>query len=112
VAVPGKGRQPDETRGFWQCPWQSLISHTGVHYRKPHALRHTSASVLIQNGESLVYVKDQLGDHSIKITVDMYGHLIPGANKAAVDRLNDATGRNPHTTRGLTPSPVGLHRRR
>jgi integrase len=43
-------------------------------------------------------VKEQLGHHSISITVDVYGHLIPGANKAAVDRLDDASGRNPHAT--------------
>ena len=36
-------------------------------------------------------------DASIKITVDTYGHLIPGSNKAAVDRL-DTTGRNPRAT--------------
>ena len=34
---------------------------------------------------------------AIKITVDTYGYLIPGANKAAVDRL-DVTGRNPTAT--------------
>jgi len=38
-----------------------------------------------------------MGHHSIKVTVDTYGHLIPGANKAAVDRL-DVTGRNPRAT--------------
>jgi hypothetical protein len=37
-----------------------------------------------------VYVKEQLGHASIQITVDTYGHLIPGANRAAVDRLDDA----------------------
>jgi len=62
-----------------------------------HDLRHTFASRLLQNAESPVYVKDQMGHHSIKVTVDIYGHLIPGANRAAVDRL-DATGRNPRAT--------------
>jgi len=38
-----------------------------------------------------------MGHHSIKVTVDTYGHLIPGANKAAVDRL-DATGRHLRAT--------------
>jgi Phage integrase family len=57
-------------------------------------LRHTFASRLLQNGESPAYVKEQMGHSSIKITVDTYGHLIPGSNKAAVDRL-DTTGRNP-----------------
>ncbi len=54
-----------------------------------HDLRHTFASLLIQQGESLVYVKDQLGHHSIQITVDTYGHLVPGGNRQAVDRLDD-----------------------
>ncbi len=35
-----------------------------------------------------MYVKDQLGHHSIKVTVDVYWHLVPGANKAAVERLD------------------------
>jgi hypothetical protein len=52
--------------------------------------RHTYASLLLQQGESIVYVKEQLGHASIQITVDTYGHLIPGANRAAVDRLDDA----------------------
>ena len=54
-----------------------------------HDLRHTFASLLLQHGESVVYVKEQLGHSSIQITVDTYGHLIPGANRAAVDRLDD-----------------------
>jgi len=29
------------------------------------------------------------GHHSIKVIVDIYGHLVPGGNKAAVDRLDD-----------------------
>jgi hypothetical protein len=32
-----------------------------------------------------------MGHHSIQVTVDIYGHLVPGANRDAVDRL-DATG--------------------
>jgi len=54
-----------------------------------HDLRHGYATQLIQAGESLVYIKDQLGHHSIKVTVDIYGHLVQGANRSAVDRLDD-----------------------
>ena len=54
-----------------------------------HDLRHTFASFLLQQGESIVYVKEQLGHASIQITVDTYGHLIPGANRAAADKLDD-----------------------
>ena len=42
-----------------------------------------------------------MGHSSIKITVDVYGHLVPGGNKAAVDRLDgleNTTIRNPDAT--------------
>jgi integrase len=59
----------------------------------------------LQQGESVAYVKEQLGHGSIQITVDTYGHLIPGANRGAVNRLDDAdatqrgaTRRNPGAT--------------
>ena len=68
-------------------------------FRQIHVqdLRHTFASLSIQNGESLAYVREQMGHSSIKMTVDTYGHLVPGGNKAAVDKLDgleEATIRN------------------
>ena len=38
--------------------------------------------------DSVVYVKDQLGHHSIRVAVAVHGHLVPGANKAAVGWLD------------------------
>jgi integrase len=75
-----------------------VLAKAGLRRIRFHDLRHTFASLLLQNGESLVYVKEQLGHSSIQVTVDTYGHLIPGANRAAVDRLDDATSRNPDAT--------------
>jgi hypothetical protein len=37
--------------------------------------RHPYAFRLIEHGEPLAYVRDQLGSHSIKITADVYAHL-------------------------------------
>jgi hypothetical protein len=50
--------------------------------------RHTFGSLLIQGGASIVYVKEQMGHSSIQVTVDIYGHLIPGANVSFVDSLD------------------------
>jgi integrase len=52
-----------------------------------HDLRHSYASLILQQGESVTYVKEQMGHHSIQVTVDLYWHLIPGANRAAANRL-------------------------
>jgi len=54
-----------------------------------HDLRHTFASLLIGQGESLAYIRDQMGHSSIKVTVDTYGHLVPGGNRQAVDKLDE-----------------------
>jgi integrase len=81
-----EGRQLEmhnaKTRYFHKC-----LEKAGIRRIRFHDLRHTFASQLIQNGESLAYVKDQLGHSSIKMTVDVYGHLVPGANRQAVNRL-------------------------
>ena len=58
----------------------------------PHCLRHTFASLLLQQSESPAYVQRQLGHASIKLTVDTYGKWLPMGNKAAVDRLDDSSG--------------------
>src|SRR6266567_6853804 len=54
-------------------------------------LRHNYGSSLIQAGASLAYVHNQMGHSSIQVTVDIHGHLIPGANVAFVDKLDGQT---------------------
>ncbi|MBF0477501.1 MAG: tyrosine-type recombinase/integrase [Deltaproteobacteria bacterium] len=69
--------------------FHKVLEQAGLQRIKIHSLRHTFASQLIQGGEYLAYVRDQLGHYSIQLTVDTYGHLAPDGNKAAVDRLDD-----------------------
>lgn len=84
------------------------LKKAGMRHLRFHDLRHSFASYLIANGESLAYVRDQMGHASIQITVDTYGHLIPGANRQAVNRLDDAewktTGKKNATPAQLAPS--------
>jgi integrase len=78
------------------------IQHAGLRRFRIHDMRHTFASLLIQDGASLAYVGEQLGHSTIAVTVDLYGHLVPSANIAFVDRLdaknNSETKRNPGAT--------------
>jgi integrase len=66
-----------------------LLTDAGLRRVRFHDLRHSFASLLLQNGESLAYVKEQMGHSSINVTVDIYGHLVPGGNRQAVDKLDD-----------------------
>jgi len=65
-----------------------IIEHAGLRRFRFHDLRHTFGSMLIQKSASLAYVKEQMGHSSIQVTVDTYGHLIPGANVNWVDQLD------------------------
>ena len=108
---PAANGEPVIKQVFSARVWMPVLRAAGVRYRNPHVLRHTYASLLLAQGESLAYVKDQLGHASIRLTVDLYGHLVPGGNRAAVDKLDDVevlsaphphqeppTGRNLHAT--------------
>jgi len=59
----------------------------------PHCLRHTFASLLLQRGESPVYVQRQLGHASITLTVDTYGRWLPiEPTRGRVDALDEKSG--------------------
>ena len=71
-----------QTTQFKKC-----LRKAGLQERRLHDLRHTFATLLIMQGESLAYVKEQLGHSTITMTVDTYSHWIPGSNRQAVNRL-------------------------
>jgi integrase len=77
--------------------FQPVLTKAGLRKIRLHDLRHTFGSLLIQNGASIVYVKEQLGHSSIQVTVDIYGHLIPGPNVSFVDSL-DRVPKEPEKT--------------
>jgi integrase len=87
--------------------FQPVLTKSGLRKIRLHDLRHTFGSLLIQSGASIVYVKEQMGHSSIQVTVDIYGHLIPGANVSFVDRLDEAPQECAETT--LHQSAPGTH---
>ncbi|MDD2316358.1 MAG: site-specific integrase, partial [Desulfobacterales bacterium] len=54
-----------------------------------HDLRHTNASLLIEQGESLKYVQSQLGHSSPSVTLNVYAHLMKSENPEAAHRLEN-----------------------
>ena len=81
----GRILDPDN---FYHRHFLPVLKKSGIRKIRLHDLRHTFGSLLIQRGASIVYVKEQMGHSSIQITVDTYGHLVPGADIAYVDRLD------------------------
>ena len=54
-----------------------------------HDLRHTYASLLIEQGENIKYIQNQLGHASPVVTLEVYAHLINPTNQEAACRLEN-----------------------
>lgn len=94
---------PDNVR---KRVFYKVLKKAGIRHLRFHDLRHTFASLLLQQGESPVYVKEQMGHSSIQVTVDLYGHLIRGGNIQAVDRLDGPVEKSPEIGQSATqPQP-------
>jgi len=59
----------------------------GIHL---HTLRHTLASMLIQQGENTKSISERLGHSSTAFTNDVYGHLMLGMEEATAAKVNAA----------------------
>jgi integrase len=54
-----------------------------------HNLRHTSASILLNQGVPVITVSRRLGHAKVSITLDIYGHLIPTAQTGVAEMIDD-----------------------
>lgn len=81
-------------RGFEKAKHRAGLDREGRPRLRFHDLRHTYASILVAQGENVVYVSRQLGHASVKQTLDTYAHLIDRAEHAqrASDRLETSFG--------------------
>ena len=55
-----------------------------------HDLRHTNASLRLENGENIKYIQAQLGHATPTITLNVYAHLMKDRNPEAACRLENA----------------------
>lgn len=86
--------------------WRPLLDKAGVRHIRVHDARHTYASMMLRRNVPLPYVSRQLGHSSIQVTVDLYGHFQPGADRHHVEALAEAideAGREPNATPAQPP---------
>ena len=55
----------------------------------PHELRHSAASLLLAQGVPLKVISEVLGHSSIRITSDVYAHLLDDATSVAAEAMTD-----------------------
>ena len=69
--------------------WQRVVAAKGLPRVSFHALRHTHASALFRAGVDVLTISRRLGHSSPSMTLDIYGHLIEGADAAAAKAISE-----------------------
>lgn len=72
--------------------WIRAMESIGMPSVTLHSLRHTHASTLLNAGVDIITVSRRLGHSSPRITLDVYGHLIVGADDRAAEIAGAAFG--------------------
>lgn len=61
----------------------------GVPVIRMHDIRHTTATLLLEQGVHPKVVAEILGHSSIQITLDLYSHVSDELGRSAIDRMGD-----------------------
>lgn len=65
------------------------LKRAGIKRIRFHDLRHTYASILIDQGENIKYIQSQLGHSTPTVTLNIYSHLLKPTNQEAARRLEE-----------------------
>ncbi|MGN7169300.1 site-specific integrase [Paenibacillus cellulositrophicus] len=68
--------------------FRQFIKKNGMRYIRFHDLRHTSATLLINQGVHAKIISDRLGHGNITTTMNIYGHALRSADQAAADKFD------------------------
>ncbi|MFJ2439337.1 tyrosine-type recombinase/integrase, partial [Streptomyces sp. NPDC087658] len=120
LRLPHTGRDqavpPARPRGIEiECP-RSRGNFTHLHSnhcasRRTHDLRHSTATLLLEQGVELVVIKELLGHAHIGVTATVYAHVRLRLQRNAIDTLSTAldgpAGHEPTRDDGNDPPLCG-----
>jgi integrase len=78
---------PLRSANFRRNVWLPAIAEIDQDGLRPHDLRHTCASLLIAADAHPRHIKEHLGHSSIRVTMDVYGHLYEDSKDEIAERL-------------------------
>jgi integrase len=74
---------PIDPRNLYR-EFAQICNRAGLCHWHPHELRHSAASLMLASGVKLQVVSEVLGHSSIRMTADVYGHILdPDRQQAA-----------------------------
>ncbi len=92
LVFPDPRGKPVSHGGVAKRHFEPALERAGLRHVSFHSLRHTNASMRIRCGQNVKFIQTQLGHSSIKVTLDVYGHLFddPEFNRKQVRLLESS----------------------
>ncbi|HEX6762899.1 MAG TPA: site-specific integrase [Gaiellaceae bacterium] len=97
LIFPNSRGLPASGENFCRREFRPALKKAKVPQVRFHDLRHTFASLLIEQGVHMKTISEALGHASIQITMDRYGHLYEQAATDAADELEAVVFKAPVT---------------
>ncbi|MEU8523773.1 tyrosine-type recombinase/integrase [Streptomyces sp. NPDC048577] len=72
--------------------FRSFLNRAGLRRIRFHDLRHSTATLLLEQGVDLVVIKELLGHAHIGVTAGVYAHVRLRLQRQAIDTLSNALG--------------------
>ncbi|MFO2552157.1 tyrosine-type recombinase/integrase [Legionella pneumophila serogroup 1] len=60
--------------------WMHILKRAGIRYRNTYQTRHTYASMMLSQGENIMWVSKQLGHVDVEMVIKTYGRWIPDSS--------------------------------
>jgi integrase len=89
LVFPNKSGKPLDHGYMYRHHYWPALKKAELPKIKFHTLRHTYASLLIEQGENIKYIQTQLGHSSPVVTLEVYAHLMKPVNQEAARRLEN-----------------------
>lgn len=74
--------------------WRRFTKRTEFRYIRLHDLRHTSATILINQGVHAKTISSRLGHADIQTTMNIYGHALRKADEGAAEKFDSLFDQN------------------
>jgi len=87
LVFPNEAGNPMNHNNMVLRYFETALKKAGIDKIRFHDLRHTYASILIEQGENIKYIQSQLGHSSPTVTLNVYAHLMNPTNQSAASKL-------------------------
>lgn len=85
--------------GAWLSPdnvrkrWKTLLKRASLPKVRLYDTRHSHATALLTKGVNLAWVSERLGHTDVKMTKEVYAHVLPEAHKEMADVMEQIVGK-------------------